>query len=135
MQDFRAFEHAVATWAPELPAESRVPAIEVLQSAECALKSETALRADSWHAFLDHTRSPHFLQALDSSAERTRWANTAFEAIRRSGFTLEMMITQRVRAHGSRVFLREARTSAAWTYEQADRRMRSMAAVSVLRRT
>lgn len=115
----RAFE--------ELLADPHADPKEVLEFAERLLSEE--LPNELWHRYLDVTRAPHFLQSLPDREHRERWANTTFEAIRRSDFRLETMIEQRVAAHGARVFLREARHSIGWSYDQIARRLQSIAAV------
>jgi long-chain acyl-CoA synthetase len=124
------FEAAVASWAPDAAAGLRVAPVDVLVLAERLQRlAALALLPALWHAYLDHTRSVAFLSALPERAHRERWAATTFAAIRHSDFTLETLLEQRARSHSGRIFLREARTANAWTYEQARHRIRSIAAV------
>ncbi|MBI5537563.1 MAG: GNAT family N-acetyltransferase [Deltaproteobacteria bacterium] len=130
MQQLRAFEHAIATWSPDYADGPCVDPAELLDQAERLLRpGAPELAPEAWHAYLDRTRATRFLTSLADSEARVRWAESAFEAIHRSDYSLEIMIEQRVRAHGSRVFLREARTTAAWTYEQSSRRIQAIATV------
>ncbi|MBI4863845.1 MAG: AMP-binding protein [Candidatus Riflebacteria bacterium] len=79
--------------------------------------------------YLDSTRRSSFLVALGGPEERRRWAETTFEAIRASRYTLETMLDQRVAAHPDRVMFGEAQnTGGTWTYAQVRRRIRLIAA-------
>ncbi len=128
--DATDFEAAVATWNPDAASSLRVDPVDLLKLAErLAGPKPPPLPPTPWHAYLDHTRSVAFLSALPERTHRERWAATTFAAIRHSNFTLETLLDQRARSHPGRIFLREARGSGVWTYEQARRRIRSIASV------
>jgi long-subunit acyl-CoA synthetase (AMP-forming) len=87
--------------------------------------------ASLWHRFLDTTRRPRFLQALPARADRHRWAEAAFAAVRASRYTLAAMLGQRAREHpGRTLFLESASPGApAWSYEAVARRLERTAAL------
>jgi long-subunit acyl-CoA synthetase (AMP-forming) len=129
MHEFRAFEEALTTWAPDSPEGAAADPCELLRCAEQLQRSGGAsVEPALWHAYLDYTRSTRFLSPM-ARAERERWVQTALEAIGLSEYRLDTMLAQRVRTHPDRLFLREARGSGAWTYEQAFRRMQTIATV------
>lgn len=130
MQDVIEFERTISSWDPAHAQDQRAPAADVLELAERLLQpGAPPVPAPVWHAYLDRSRAAPFLAGLSDRPRRERWAETAFEIIRRSDYTLETLIDQRVQKHPNRVFLREARTPVAWTYDQARRRIQSIAAV------
>ena len=108
-------------------------ALEILAVAERALPSGFVSPAD-WHRYLDLTRKKGFLLALPDAAARERWAETTFEAIRASGYSLAVLLEQRVAAHPDRVFLQVSPRPEAprWTYSQVARRLRGYAAALAL---
>ena len=83
-----------------------------------------------WHRFLDTTRRPRFLQSLPGRADRHRWADAAFAAIRASRYTLATMLAQRVREHPGRTLFQESPLPGAplWSYEAIARRLERTAA-------
>jgi long-chain acyl-CoA synthetase len=124
------FAEAISSWNPETHSPSRVDPARVVELAESLLQPDAPpLPVHVWHEFLDRSRTVAWLGALPDRAWRERWAETTFAAIRRSGFSVETLLDQRVREHPDRTFLREARTSVAWTYRQARHRIQSIAAV------
>ena len=52
-----------------------------------------------WYKYLDITRFPSFLRNLKNREEQYRWADTAFNIIKISGYSLIEMINQRVNTH------------------------------------
>ncbi len=55
-----------------------------------------------WHRYLDLTRFPAFLQSLHGLEERYQWAETVFEAIKYSNFSIRALIEQRASRHPER---------------------------------
>ncbi len=110
---------------PVGPAE----AVAFLTAAEAAL-AEGSTSAETWHKYLDLTRRREYLMSLPDPDQRTRWAETAFGALRASNYSLATLLSQRVAAHPDRVFLQGSpRTEAPrWTYAQTARRLRTVAA-------
>ena len=111
--------------APLLPGA----ALSLVSAAERALTAGT-IPAETWHLYLDRTRCREFLLALPDAEARTRWVETAFGAIRASGYSLATLLSQRVAAHPDRVFLQASPRpeSPCWTYAQTERRLRGIAA-------
>ncbi len=111
-----------------LPAEC---APELLKAAEGLLgqDSSSALEIGVWHRYLNLTGCPSFLRSLPDRTHRYRWADTVFEAILRSGYSLESMLADRVRCRPESILFREAASDvqAAWTYAQVARRIRILA--------
>ena len=117
-----------------VPADGAAPpepgaALAVVSAAERALTAGT-VPAETWHSYLDRTRRREFLLALPDAAARTRWAETTFDAIRASRYSLAALLSQRVAAHPDRVFLQASPRPEApcWTYAQTERRLRGIAA-------
>ena len=108
-------------------------ALDVLRVAEELLRSSA--RDDTepalWHEYLDVTGSPDFLGRLPDREARARWAESAFGAVRRSGYSLRTMLDRRVAAHPDRVLFtdRRERTTPAWTYAQVAWYARTLAGV------
>jgi len=115
------------------PSDSFSPeaAMELLAAAEGLLREDISDCPDTgaWHQYLNRTGHHSFLQLLPSRECRYRWADTAFQAILRSGYSLETMLADRVRRHPDHVFFRESSDSAqtAWTYAEIGRRLRNLA--------
>jgi len=88
------------------------------------------LDEDVWRAFLDITREPDFLEALPDDETRHRWADTAIAVVRRTGFTLEDLLDQRVAAHPQRIWLRESPLTGGseWSYDRVRTKARTYAA-------
>ncbi len=104
----------------------------LLRAAEEMLDGPEGQRgeAELWHRYLDWTRRSPWLKSLPGREERERWAETAFRAIRLSGYTLETMLEQRVAAHPQRILFHELGRQAeqGWTYAGTTRRLRNLAA-------
>lgn len=107
-------------------------ALALLEAAEAHLspvetRDETERRL--WHEYLAATGTPDFLEHLPDDQARHRWADTAIGAIRRSGYSLDTLLAQRVAAHPDRVLFSDRRESAApeWTYAQVAWYARSVA--------
>jgi long-chain acyl-CoA synthetase len=121
---------ALVSWPAEKDAQA---ALRLLEAAESLLLPGEGGRVApaTWHAYLDVTADPTFLQALPGAAARERWASTTFRAIRVSGYSLRTMLEQRARAHGDRVFLEDRREpdTPFWSYSEVRRYARAMAGV------
>jgi long-subunit acyl-CoA synthetase (AMP-forming)/predicted GNAT family acetyltransferase len=116
---------------PDLTPSDSADAVELLERAEALLQSDysDSQDAEAWRLYLDSTGCCRFLQALPTRDHRTRWAETAFKAILRSGYSLERMLADRLRRNPERVLFREAMAGeqSAWTYGQIARRLRILA--------
>jgi len=113
------------------PAGALKPAaLALLEAAERALADRAGAEPVAWHAWLDTTRRPAFLQALGSAEARHRWAEAAFAAIRRSRYSLGTLLAQRVREHPARTLFQESPDPAAarWSYQAIERRLAATAA-------
>jgi long-subunit acyl-CoA synthetase (AMP-forming) len=88
------------------------------------------LPPETWLDFLDITRRAEFLQALPDDAARRRWADVAIAAVRRTGFTLETLLDQRVAVHPDRTWLRRSPLEGddAWSFTRAREKARAYAA-------
>ena len=109
----------------------RGAAIDLLEAAEAQLGSFSAAPPATWHRYLDATGRPDFLERLPDAATRWRWAESAFRAIRLSGYSLRTLLAQRVAAHPDRVLFEDSREAdtPTWTYAQVARYARSLAGV------
>jgi long-subunit acyl-CoA synthetase (AMP-forming) len=123
--------HALSVWRSRSGSKEDAvhAALGLLDTAERCMASG----ADdaSLHEYLDVTRGSSFLERLPDRVARERWARTTFQAIRRSGYTLRTLLSQRVAAHPDRILFedtREAETPA-WTYAQVARYTRALAAL------
>jgi long-subunit acyl-CoA synthetase (AMP-forming) len=123
-------EEKLARW--ESGDTSPEAALGLLETARGLLSDGRAgdVPATGWHRYLDLTRRPAFLQALPDRDARHAWADTTFELIPLSGYTLETMLAQRVAAHPERPLFRElvGREARTWSYEEVARRLRLLAA-------
>ena len=104
-------------------------ALEALAAAEQGLL-DGSVPASAWRRYLDLTRRRTFLLALPDATARTRWAASAFGAIRACRYSLADLLEQRVASHPDRVFLQASPSaeSPRWTYAQVARRLRAIAA-------
>ncbi|MGK2860184.1 MAG: GNAT family N-acetyltransferase [Thermoanaerobaculia bacterium] len=84
-----------------------------------------------WHEYLEATGCPSYLQSLQTLGMRERWAETAFRAIRLSGYSLRTMLDARAQAHPERILFEDGREldSTSWSYAQVARYVRSIAGV------
>lgn len=99
---------------------------EALASAPAPADAERRL----WHEYLGVTGDAGFLERLPDAAGRHRWADTAIAAIRRSDYSLQTLLAQRVASHPDRVLFSDDRDPHAprWTYAQAAWYVRAVAA-------
>ncbi|MFZ1918508.1 MAG: AMP-binding protein, partial [Terriglobales bacterium] len=109
-------------------------ALNLLTAAEQRLASggmDDTGSATMWHEYLDVTGVPDFLECLPDRGARERWAESAFRAIRRSRYSLQVMLERRVAAHPDRVLFNDAREAAnpEWTYAQVAWQTRAVAGV------
>lgn len=137
-------EKALSDWLRQ-PADAA--ALELLRAAEDRLDTAEATGGDSaiwhdyleatggdaaiWHDYLDATGLSDFLERLPDPETRTRWAETTFRAIRRSGYSLRTMLERRAAAHPDRVLFRDPRErhTPDWTYAQVAWYIRTLAGV------
>jgi long-chain acyl-CoA synthetase len=111
------------------PDPSRASA--TLATAESILETGAHVLATVWHAYLEETRHPEFLEALPDAAARDRWAETTFRAVVRSSYTLETMFAHRAATVADRALFREIEPSGSvrWGYPTVLTRIREIAAV------
>jgi long-chain acyl-CoA synthetase len=123
-------DDALGTWIDQGGGPS---ATRLLRTAEALLSASDGghVPPATWHAYLDVTASPAFLQGLDDGSARERWAQTTFRAIRVSGYSLRTMLQQRAHTHGDQVFLEDSREPDApfWSYSEVARHARAIAGV------
>ncbi len=79
--------------------EKKFSSDELLDFVEKQLEENIIISKDVWQKYLNLTRNTFFLTSLNSKEERYRWAETAFKAIRISGYSLLDMLNQRIEAH------------------------------------
>ncbi|HSD67697.1 MAG TPA: AMP-binding protein, partial [Vicinamibacteria bacterium] len=126
----RALASFLDAWDEEPPRPDGRPeaALALLSAAE---RADPRTPARLWHRFLDATRRPCFLRSLPTRADRYRWAETAFAAVRASRYTLATMLGQRVLEHPGRALFRESPLPGAplWSYAAVSRRLERVAAL------
>jgi long-chain acyl-CoA synthetase len=131
---------ALARWAVhhadgdcEPGADLDAAASALLQTAAELLESPNggSLPPGRWHEYLDVTRRPTFLRCMPDRRARERWAETAFRAVRVSGYSLRTMLEQRARAHPDRTLFDDRREPDAprWSYAEVERYARAIAGV------
>jgi long-chain acyl-CoA synthetase len=124
---------ALSGWESEAAGCSAAAAADLLRAAEQALSSpaQADIPPATWHEYLDATGSSAFLLCLADRSARERWAETAFRAIRVSGYSLLTMLEQRVRRHPHRVLFEDRRETDApcWTYSEVARYARAIEGV------
>ncbi|MBN1199956.1 MAG: GNAT family N-acetyltransferase [Bacteroidales bacterium] len=108
-------------------------ALELLDVTENYLRtgSSDPLSRQFWLDFIDTTKHPSFLQALDTYEARNRWAELVFILIRQTNYTMLDMILQRVEAHPHQILFKDMSENPPreWTYEQIYRHIREIAAL------
>lgn len=98
---------------------------EILESGQ-----EGQIEAQTWHDYLDTTRRPYFLAALESHEARLQWADIMFRIVDFSRYSLRNMFEQRVNDHPDRALFQEAdKPDSQWTYAQVYAYMKKIAAV------
>ena len=104
-------------------------AMAVLEEA-AVLLSNPSITSDIWPRWLDLTRSPDFLAALNDDDARYRWADLSVGAVRAGNVTLGTLLDQRTAEHPDRDYLRHATPSdgQTWTYSTVRRQVRRYAA-------
>ena len=86
-----------------------------------------------WLEFLDLTKKPVFLQALNSCENRNRWTELVFLILRQINYSLLDMLVQRVEEHPGKILFKDMSAAAPidWTYEQIYRHIREIATVFI----
>ncbi len=106
-------------------------AVELVKAAQCLLQEGHAECPDAgtWHRYLNCTGTHHFLRALPGREYRCLWAETTFQAVLRSGYSLENMLADRAQRHPERILFREVSGAApgTWSYAEIERRLRILA--------
>ena len=84
-----------------------------------------------WFNFLNITKKPAFLQALESDENRRRWTEVVFRVIQHANYGLLEMMEQRVAEHPNQVLFKDMTTANAvdWSYEQIYRHLREIASL------
>ena len=91
---------------------------------------EGQIETQAWHDYLDTTRRPCFLTALESHEARLQWADIMFRIVDFSSYSLRNMFEQRVHEHPNRALFQQAhKPDSLWTYEQVYAYMKKIAAV------
>jgi long-chain acyl-CoA synthetase len=126
----RFYNHLAALELEPLSAARADISVEVLELAEKLLSQPSAeIDAATWHRYLELTGASSFLRHLPAREHCYRWAETTFQTVRLSGYTLESMLAARVRRHPERLLLREAHGTgdSTWTYAAVARRLQILA--------
>jgi long-subunit acyl-CoA synthetase (AMP-forming)/N-acetylglutamate synthase-like GNAT family acetyltransferase len=84
-----------------------------------------------YHKYLQITSRNNFLISLEDRELQNRWAESTFQVIRVSNYTLKNMFKQRVYDYPSRILFKEmfGSVSNQWSYEQIERHVKEIAAV------
>lgn len=93
--------------------------LKLLESFKAAMEREE-ITADTLHDYLEITRNPIFLNGLNSREIRYRWAESAFAAIRISGYNFKSMFDGRVKEHPERPLFKtlEGAEETAYSYQR-----------------
>jgi len=130
----RRLAEALAAWEARPGDEGVLRAAAILAAAEALFAPAAGAPAPEeravGHRFLEATGAPAFLRALGGPEPRIRWAEVACAAIRRSGYTLETMLTQRAATLGNRPLFEEfdRNLPGGWSYPRVLARSRAIAA-------
>ncbi len=86
-----------------------------------------------WLDFLQQTKKPDFLQALDLHENRNRWAEIVFQILQRIDYSLLDMFIQSMEEHPDKILFKDmsAPVPIDWTYEQIYRHLREIATVFI----
>ncbi|MFZ2490331.1 MAG: AMP-binding protein, partial [Thermoanaerobaculia bacterium] len=111
-------------------------ALGLLTLAERLLGSGEEVQPEAWHEYLEATGRPAFLLALPDVAHHSRWAETTFQAILVSGYSLRTMLHSRAREHGDRILFEDRREldAPSWSYAEVASYAREVAGVFLLAR-
>jgi long-subunit acyl-CoA synthetase (AMP-forming)/predicted GNAT family acetyltransferase len=84
-----------------------------------------------WFNFLEMTKNPVFLKALETDDWRTRWTEIVFRIIQFTNYGLRQMMEQRVAKHPNHILFKDMSSAVAidWTYEQIYRHLCEIASV------
>ena len=111
-------------------ADKKLPS-DILKLAEDILsdKKYYHLQDGLWHKYLDLTRRSKFLKGLKDREERYRWAETVFQAIKCSHYSLLKLLEQRLSLHPEKplfvTYDGEAKNE--YTYRWVDSRLKKIA--------
>ena len=98
--------NAVQEWAQSSgdASDKSLAARDLLSTVETLLESGNPgnVAATHWHEYLEVTGRPSF-QCLPNLGACERWAETAFRAIRLSGYSLRTMLEPRAHSHPKRI--------------------------------
>jgi long-chain acyl-CoA synthetase len=128
-------ESLLAEWRSEkqgknLNSELAPKILEVAESI-CGKGEINTIHREFWIDFLDTTKKPEFLKALNSPEARDRWAEVVFSVLQVINYSLRDMMESRVTEHPSRVLFRDMSPAVPidWTYEQIFRHLKEIATV------
>ena len=128
-------EDNMAEWKKKDPSLKVDPAFAMLlleeaESMVADLKNDSIDR-EFLIDFLDMTKKPAFLKALNDDAARLRWTEVVFIILQSVDYSLRDMMDSRVKEHPDRTLFREMTTAnpVEWSYEQIQRHLREIAAV------
>ena len=125
----------VARWKDKNPSEKADPGIAtlILEEAESLFSAHNAdtVERKTWIDFLDTTRKPGFLKALENDAMRMRWAEVVFRILQHTNYTMRDMMDSRVLEHPGKTLFGEMSSPnpVEWSYEQIRRHLHEIAAV------
>lgn len=108
-------------------------AVKLLESMETLLESREVdqLNRSELLDYLYWTAKPSFLTSLQDLRTCNRWAETTFQLIRQTVYTLEDMWVKRVEEHGERTYFQEyiEGIPTNWSYHRIYERLKQYAAV------
>jgi len=107
-------------------------ALEVLETIEKLFKETNVSPSPQlFHQYLNETGDKRFLLALESSELLLRWAETVFQAIQQSQYSLLDLFSYRVQQRPDRILFQDMTTFTprTWTYKQVNRFVQEIAAV------
>ena len=92
---------------------------------------ESILPKTFWFNFLDITKKPDFLKAIETETFSKRWAEVAFRILQHTNYNMRDMMEQRVAEHPHHVLFKDMSSAAGidWTYEQIYRHLHEIAGV------
>ena len=132
--DAAELEHALSRWQTGgLSDEAQIQSARALAAAAeeiVAAGLADSIAPELWHEYLRQTGKTRFLRRMPDRDGRARWAETCFDIIRISNFSLLQLFEQRLREHPDRVLFQDSSTAhpGRWTYRAIARQVREIAA-------
>jgi long-subunit acyl-CoA synthetase (AMP-forming)/predicted GNAT family acetyltransferase len=130
-----ALANLISQWGERSTTEKVDPglAMLLLEEAESLYSNDNAdtVKRNDWIDFLDMTKKPDFLKALENDGVRIRWAEVVFKILQHTGYTMRDMMDSRVSKHPGKTLFREMKSSnpVEWSYEQIQRHLQEIAVV------